>query len=147
MSCRAAVEFHTAADPPTVYAVLRDGPTWPTWIDIDTMEIETEGESGGESVGAIRLVHFRRAGKTFTTREQVVELVPDRRFSYSLVSGLPLRDYRADVDLTPSPGGGTDIRWAGSWRPAIPGTGLLTRLAVRHLYRQFSKGLIAKVEG
>jgi len=40
-----------------------------------------------------------RTGRV-TTRAGA-ELVPDRRFSYELVSGLAIRDYRADVDRTP----------------------------------------------
>jgi hypothetical protein len=34
-------------------------------------------------------------------REEIVELIPDRRLSYVLLSGYPFRDYRADVDLEP----------------------------------------------
>ena len=48
-------------------------------------------------VGAIR--RFERG--RFTTRERVTEFAPDRRLSYRLLSGLPLRDYEAHIDLEP----------------------------------------------
>lgn len=142
----AAVRAHTTADAATVYALLHDESSWPSWIDIDSMVAEQTGHDGAHSVGTIRLVEFRRLGIKLTTREQVVELTPDRRFSYALVSGLPLANYRADVDLHPVDGG-TAINWSGSWRSKIPGTGRLTQLVMTRLYRQFCDGLIRKAEG
>ena len=38
--------------------------------------------------------------KRIASRERIVELVPDRRLSYVLVSGMPLRDYRAAPELS-----------------------------------------------
>jgi uncharacterized protein YndB with AHSA1/START domain len=143
----ATVCTRTTASPATVYALLTDGSTWPSWINLDSMTLERQGADGGETVGAIRVFRFRRAGITFTTHEQVAELVPNRRFSYTLVSGLPLRDYRADVDLTPEPDGRTHIRWSGSWRVGLPGVGLPTRFVMQRLYRQFSQGLAGEAEG
>jgi hypothetical protein len=137
----AAVLTHTTAAPELLYALLIRGSTWPTWINLDSMTLEREGVDGGESVGAIRVFQFRRAGMRFTTHEQIAELIPNRRFSYTLVAGLPLQNYRATVDLIPRPAGGTDIRWSGSWRVAAPGAGYLTRPVMRRLYRQFSDGL------
>lgn len=142
----ATAQANTTADPETAYALLCEGSTWPTWIDVDSMNLEAEGHQGGESVGAVRVFRFARVGKHFTTRERIVELVPNRRFGYALVSGLPLVDYRAVVDLAPLPGGGTVITWSGSWRPGLPGTGFLTKLAIARLYRQFSEGLARKAE-
>ncbi len=87
----------TAASPSEVYRLLRAGATWPEWSPIDSFELEREGPEGGESLGAIRAFHTGRAA----SHEEIVELVADRRFSYALVSGLPLRGYRADVDIEP----------------------------------------------
>lgn len=56
------------------------------------------------------------------TCEEVVELVPDRRLSYTLLSGLPFVGYRADIDLEPRPGGGTQIRWCSRFRVKHLGT-------------------------
>lgn len=137
----AAASTRTNASPARVYGLLIDGASWPAWINLDSMTLEREGEDGGQSVGSIRLFRFRRAGIAFATHEQVIELIPERRFSYALVSGVPLRNYRADVDLAPTPTGGTHIRWSGTWDTGLPGTGPLTELIMRRLYRQFSRGL------
>ena len=127
---------HTTASPATVHALLRDGATWPSWSRIETFGLERAGADGGETVGAIR--NFR-TGRYFM-REQVVEVVPDRRFSYALLSGLALRGYRADVDLTPADGG-TDIRWSSSFRAKVPGTGWLYRRALQRMTEGFVQDL------
>ena len=62
-----------------------------------------------------------------TTRERVTELDPPRRYAYEFVSGLPIRDYRAEVTLSPAAAGGTAIRWQSSFRAKLPGTGWLVR--------------------
>ena len=49
--------------------------------------------------------------------------------------------YRAEVDLSALPDGGTVIHWSGSWRVGVPGVGYMTRPIMRHLYRQFTDGL------
>ncbi|HZD16071.1 MAG TPA: SRPBCC family protein, partial [Pseudonocardiaceae bacterium] len=87
------IQVHTRAKADVVYALLRDGASWPTWTSIDSFELERAGEREPEGVGAIRI--FRR-GKV-AGRDQLAELLPDRRFSYLHLSGLPVRDYRADV--------------------------------------------------
>lgn len=140
----AAATAHTSADPATVYALLCDGTTWPTWIFVDSFELEKEGPEGGESVGAIRVFRFKKFGRSGASREQVRELVQDRKFAYGLLEGMPILEHRADVDLTPAPDGGTDIRWSATWRPRYVGTGLLLRLAIGKVYRDFTAGLAKK---
>nr|WP_042177723.1 SRPBCC family protein [Kibdelosporangium sp. MJ126-NF4]CEL12698.1 hypothetical protein [Kibdelosporangium sp. MJ126-NF4]CTQ93562.1 hypothetical protein [Kibdelosporangium sp. MJ126-NF4] len=121
------VTVHSAAPPGAVYALLRDGSTWPDWSTLEKFVLEKPGSPEPESVGAIRNFFTGR----YKMREQIAELVPDKRFSYTLLSGLALKDYRADVDLTPS-GDGTDIRWHTSFRPKVPGMGGIYR---RTLYK------------
>jgi hypothetical protein len=130
---------HTPADPAAVHALLRDGSTWPEWGSVETFALERPGADGGESVGAIR--NFR-TGRYFM-REQVVEIVPDRRFSYALLSGLALRDYRADINLTPADGG-TDIHWHTTFRAKVPGMGWLYRRALQRLTEGFTQGLATR---
>jgi hypothetical protein len=75
-------------------------------------------------------------------REEIVEREPLRRLSYALLSGLPVRDYRAVVELTPS-GAGTHIRWSSTFVAARPGTGWLYRLALARVIRGTVTGLAA----
>jgi hypothetical protein len=141
------VSSTTPADPATVYALLRDGATWPTWSPLGSFELERPGDTEPEGLGAIRVFRTRQpTGQLVTTRERVAELVPGRRFSYVLLSGLHIRDYRADVDLTsPVPGGttGTAIRWHSSFVPAVPGTGWLFRLVLGRFIARCARGLAA----
>lgn len=127
---------HTPASPAAVHSLLRDGSTWPEWGTVETFALERPGTEGGETVGAIR--NFRTG--RYLMREQVVEIVPDRRFSYALLAGLPLRDYRADIDLTPADGG-TDIHWHTTFRAKVPGMGWLYRRALQRITERFAQGL------
>jgi Polyketide cyclase / dehydrase and lipid transport len=80
------------------------------------------------------------------TREQVVELVPDRRLSYILLSGFPFLNYRADVDLAAIAGGGTAIDWRASFDPKYPGTGWFWRLFMTAVLRKVTTDLAAGAE-
>jgi hypothetical protein len=125
-----------AAAPATVvYALLRDGSTWPGWSSIDSFELEGDGPEG---VGAVRIF---RSGR-YTIRERILELVPDRRFSYGILSGLPVRDYRADIDLEPD-GSGTRIRWRVAYSSKLPGLGWLLHRRFTTLAEQFAHDLAA----
>jgi hypothetical protein len=70
-------------------------------------------------------------------------LVPDRRLGYVLLAGLPLRDYRANVDLTPERGG-TAIRWYSDFEAKVPGTGWLFRLALGRFMATAVESLAAR---
>src|ERR1700677_4821555 len=99
------------APPATVFALLADGSTWPTWSPIGSFELVRKGVGepemvGPEGVGAVRLF---RTGRV-RSRERVVTVTPNETFSYELISGLAVRDYKAVVWLAPS-GEGTTIRW------------------------------------
>ena len=127
----------STAAPSAVYRLLRDGSTWPDWSPIESFELEREGDGEREGVGAIRI--FRRG--RVTGRDEVAGLVPDRRFSYRHLSGLPVRDYRAGVDLSPTRTAAR--RSAGGCRSgrALPGTGWVYRLGIGRMLRQSAQGL------
>jgi polyketide cyclase/dehydrase/lipid transport protein len=126
----------TTADPATVYALLRDGATWPEWSPIDSFELERPGADEPEGVGAVRVL---RSGRV-TGRDTIVELVADRRFSYTHTSSLPVKNYRGDVDLEPVDGG-TAIRWVSEFEAKIPGTGGLMRRALDGFIASLTEGL------
>jgi Polyketide cyclase / dehydrase and lipid transport len=135
---RQRIEHHatTTADPATVYALLRDGAGWPTWSPIESCELERPGTPEPEGLGAVRLF---RSGRV-TGHDEIVELIPDRRFSYTHTSNLPIRNYRADVDLEPI-AHGTAIRWVSTFDPKLPGTGLLMRRALDGFIAKLTDGL------
>ncbi|PZS20091.1 MAG: SRPBCC family protein [Pseudonocardiales bacterium] len=133
-----AIQVHARAKANAVYALLRDGASWSTWTPIDSFELERVGEREPEGVGPIRI--FGK-GKV-AGRDQVAELILDRRFSYLHLSGLPVRDYRADVDLEPK-AAGTRIRWRVSFTPKVPGSGWLWRWVIERFITQCACGLAA----
>ncbi len=125
------VETVSQAGPAEVFRLLRDGSTWPKWSLFQRFELERAGVGDRLGVGAIRVFSTRVS----RAREEVVESVPDRRLSYILLSGMPLEDYRADVDLIPATPVGTSIRWRSSFRARHPALGwfwrwLMTRTLV-----------------
>ena len=132
------VTKQSAAAPHAVFALLVDGNTWPRWSPIEAFELERIGDPPPEGVGAIRV--FRR-GRT-TGRDEIVEVVPDRRLGYRSLSGLPVRDYRAHVDLEPD-GDGTTIRWQASFAPKVPGTGWLLERGLRRFLCECAAGVAA----
>jgi len=126
----------TPAPPSAVYRLVADGATWPSWTPIGSFELEREGTAGGESLGAVRV--FKTG--TVRSREELVELTPDRTLSYVSRSGLPLRAHRAEISLTPARGG-TTIDWSEDFEPKLPGTGGLLRFFLRRFVQRCAEGL------
>ncbi|RSD10449.1 SRPBCC family protein [Amycolatopsis eburnea] len=132
-----SVRGRTSAPPDTVYALLRDGASWPRWSPLGSFELVREGEGEPEGLGAIRL--FRTG--SVKSYEKIVALEPGRRFGYALDHGLPLRDYVAYVDLSPHDGG-TEIHWHSTFTPKIPGTGWFYRRFLGRFIGRVVAGLV-----
>jgi hypothetical protein len=130
------VDATTTMPPEAVFARVVDGRQWPERSPLGSFELERPGDDEPEGVGAIRV--FRTG--PFTSRELIVERVQDRRFAYTLLSGLPIRDYRAQVDLVPA-GTGTELHWRSSFEPKYPGTGPILRLMIKRTIEPLVEGL------
>ena len=124
----------TAASAEQLWRLLDDSSTWPSWTPIDSFVLIRPGD--GDGPGEIREFMTGR----YTVREEIVERRRERRLSYILLSGLPLRDYRAEIDLTPHPDG-TEIRWHTVFRAQVPGMGGLYRRGLAKVTRRFVDGL------
>jgi hypothetical protein len=135
------VTVHSEAAPNAVFALLADGNSWSSWSPIESFELERAGDPPPEGPGAIRI--FRR-GRT-VGRDQIVEVVPGRRFGYASLSGLPVRDYRAQIELEPA-GEGTTIRWQASFEPKFPGTGWILRRGLGRFIKDCAQGLARYAE-
>lgn len=70
---------------------------------------------------------------------------PSGGFSYTLLSGLAIRGYRADVDLERAEHG-TVIRWHSSFSPKMPGTGWIYRWQLTRFIGRVLQGLAAHAE-
>jgi hypothetical protein len=128
------VRVPCSAPASTIYALLRDGASWPTWSSLDSFELIREGATEREGLGAVRLY---RTGRN-RSYEELVALVPDRQLSYELVPphNLPFRTYRADVELD-----GSSIRWHSTFTPKVLGTGWLLKLFFTRFLKKTADGL------
>lgn len=128
------ITITVAARPAVVWRWLADGASWPQWTPID--RYERLRPAGPDGTGEIRVFHNGR----HTVREEIVEFVAERRLTYTLLAGLALRDYRAEIDLAPAPEG-TRVRWHTTFRAKFPGTGAVYRRALTTATQQFLDGL------
>lgn len=129
---------HSTADAQVLYEILRDRPTWPDWSSLGRYEFVsgTEGELDAVCVFVTNRIR---------SVEQIIELVPDRRLAYALLSGLPMRDYRGVVDLTPTDAG-TEIRWQSSFEPKVAGTGWFFRAMMGALIPRMAAALARRAD-
>lgn len=121
------VEAESRASPQSAFRLLRDGATWPRWSLFEAFELERPGHDDPLGVGAIRVFSTRVS----RAREEIVEMVQGQRLVYTLLSGFPFQDYRAEIDLLPGPMGKTLIRWHSSFRVRHFATGWFWRLFMR----------------
>ncbi len=128
----------TPASPEAVWALLGDSATWPAWTPVERHRELSPGRPP-DGTGEVRLFTTGRV----RVREEVVVREPGRRLAYVLLGGLAVRDYRAEIDLTPTPEGGTHIRWHTTFRPKLPGTGGLYRRGLTRITQAFVDGLAA----
>jgi uncharacterized protein YndB with AHSA1/START domain len=139
-----AAEATSDATPEAVFGLLADATGWKDWAGplIRQSFWEQEGTPAPGGVGAIK----RLGSSPFFSREETVEYEPPRRYSYAILSGQPVRSYRADVELTPTDGGGTRIRWAARFEPRIPGTGPFMRWYLHKIVAGFTRRLADAAE-
>ena len=104
-----------AAPPEVVFDVLTDHRRYSEITGLRKSVLEREGEPAPNGVGAIR--KLSAAGPPL--REEVLAYEPSSRFSYKLLSGLPVRDHVGTVELTPQ-AGGTRVVYAVRTTPTVP---------------------------
>ncbi len=125
-------EETTRAAPDLVWALVADATRYSEWGPWDESGYERPGDSSEHGVGAVRRIRYRRT----TTLERVVEVEEGRRLAYTVVKGIPVRNYRAEVVLTPT-AGGTRVRWSAAWDGTLLGRVVHSRL------RAFFPGVVS----
>jgi uncharacterized protein YndB with AHSA1/START domain len=134
----------STAPPAVVFEVLADATRWKDWAGsmITVSEWEREGDPAPGGVGAIRKLGRPPA----FALEQILEYDPPHHLAYTIVRGIPVRGYHADVDLVAAPGGGTTIRWTGAFEPKIPGTGALFAAVLGRIVHRYGRAAAAESE-
>lgn len=114
------LEQACTAPPDVVYDLLIDVERWPEWLPGTRSAGWEDPGTPGTREGAIRRVVV----SGLTMREKV--LVADRphHHAYSILSGIPVADHRADVHIHERPGGSL-IVWQAAFGSRIPLAGPL----------------------
>jgi uncharacterized protein YndB with AHSA1/START domain len=130
-----------AAPPEIVFDVLTDHRRYPEITPLRRAELEREGEPAPNGVGAIRVLTF--AGPPM--REEVLAYEAPRRFSYTVLSGLPFRDHIGTVELEPADGG-TKVTYAIRTTPTLPVVGGAAVLILKQAIRTLLGGVAKESE-
>jgi uncharacterized protein YndB with AHSA1/START domain len=134
-------ERRVAAPPEIVFDVLTDHRGYAAITRVRKATLEREGEPAPNGVGAIRVL--TAVGPPM--REEVIDYEPASRFSYKLLSGLPLRDHVGTVELTPE-AEGTRVVYAVRTTPTVPLAGAAVLAAVKLGIKQLLAGVSAESE-
>jgi len=138
-------EQTTRAAPEFVWALVSDVMTYPRWGPWREAGYQRPGDTSPRGTGAeYWLRSSRRYGLSYPVSvERVLDVQQGRHLAYTVIGGIPVRNYRADITLEPA-AGGTRIRWAASWDRTM--SGRLVHRSLRKLYPQIVASLAAAAE-
>jgi uncharacterized protein YndB with AHSA1/START domain len=134
-------ERQVAAPPQTVFEVLTDHRRYREITPLRKSVLEREGEPAPNGVGSIRVLSA--VGPPL--REETIAYEEPRRFSYTLLSGLPVRDHVGTVELRPH-GEGTAVVYAVRTTPTLPLVGGAVVAAVKLGVKQLLDGITKESE-
>jgi uncharacterized protein YndB with AHSA1/START domain len=124
-----------------VWDVMTDHVLYERWTSAKAVAMERHGSPHRNGVGAIRVFD----SGPLKVREEVLEFDPPRRMVYRLASGLPVRDYRSEMQLE-ADGEVTVMTWSSSFEPRIPLTGRHFVRLMRSAVDRFAAGIKEEAE-
>jgi uncharacterized protein YndB with AHSA1/START domain len=124
-----------------VWDVMTDHVLYEQWTSARRVELERRGDVHPHGAGAVRVFHTG----PLKVREEVLEFEPPARMVYRLASGLPVRDYRSEMQLERD-GDLTVLTWSSSFAPRIPLTGRHFAKLMRGAVDRFAEGIKAEAE-
>lgn len=130
-----------AAPAETIFEVLVDHRAYSSITPLRKSELEREGEPAPNGAGAIRVLGA--VGPPL--REEVLTYEEPTRFSYKLLSGLPVRDHVGTVELTAHEDG-TRMTYAVRTMPTVPLVGAAVVGVVKLGVKQLIDGVSAEAE-
>lgn len=132
---------HASADPQTVWALLEDVNRYTDWGPWSESSYVDQPAAAPHGPGAVRRLRYRK--RRAVTIEPVVEVQAGRRLVYDVTSGIPVKNYRATVELTPN-ANGTDIEWRATFDRTFRGR--LIRGTLQRIYGEVVNRLVAAAE-
>lgn len=131
-----------AAPAETVFEVLTDHRKYSELTPLRKSVLEREGETDPNGVGAIRKLTV--VGPPM--REEVIAYESPSRFSYTVLSGLPVRDHVGTVELSADGGGGTKMVYAVRTQPTLPVVGPVVVAAIKQAIKGLIDGITTESE-
>ena len=133
------------AAPAIVWALVSDATTYPRWGPWSEVGYRRQGDTSPGGPGA---VYWLRSSRRYGLRrpvsvERILDAEEGRRLAYTVIGGIPVRNYRAEVTLVPV-AGGTRIRWTASWDRTLAGR--LVQRSLRRVYPQIVADLASAAE-
>jgi uncharacterized protein YndB with AHSA1/START domain len=133
------------AAPAIVWALVSDVTTYPRWGPWREAAYRRPGDASPSGPGA---VYWLRSSRRYGLRrpvsvEKILDAEEGRRLAYTVIGGIPVRNYRAEVTLSPV-AGGTRIRWTASWDRTLAGR--LVQRSLRRVYPQIVADLAGAAE-
>lgn len=134
-----------SADPAAVWALICDATRYPEWGPWSAAEYQRPGDASPRGAGAVYWLRSSRRAylRYVTTVEKILEAEEGRHLAYTVIGGIPVRNYRADVTLTPV-ADGTHIRWSATWDATLAGR--IVHRGLRTFYPQMLAELVAAAE-
>lgn len=131
-----------AAPPETVFDVLTDHRRYTEITPLRKAELEREGKPTPNGLGAIRVLSALPGPPM---REEVIGYERPSRFSYKILSGLPVRDHVGTVELKPADGG-TEVTYAVKTTPTVPIAGPAFMAILKKAIRDLISGVAKESE-
>ena len=125
-----------------VWDVLTDHAAYRSWTPVVSSRLVTAGTTEPNGVDAVRFLGVGPLG----AREKVLVHDAPHHLAYTVVAGLPVREYRADARLTEGDGPWTNLEYMGSFQPRVPGTGRVLAFLVGTVLRTLVSSLAKESE-
>lgn len=140
-----SAERTARATPEEVWALVSDATRYPEWGPWRAAEYRRPGDTSPRGPGAVQ---WLQSSRRYLLRypvsvERILEVEEGKRLAYTVIGGIPVRNYRAEVTLTPA-ADGTHIRWAATWDATARGR--LVWRSLRTVYPQIVEALATAAE-
>jgi uncharacterized protein YndB with AHSA1/START domain len=138
-------EATSRATPEAVWALVSDATRYPEFGPWSAGGYRRPGEESERGPGAVQWVRSsHRAYLRYPTSvEKILVAEEGQRLAYTVIGGIPVRNYRAEVTLTPV-ADGTHIRWTAAWDNTIAGR--IVGRSLRTIFPEAVAGLAAAAE-